>query len=63
VGALVGAIVSDMKTSQSTTERLVRDTKKAGLIHQDDHGVYRRTVTNRHGRPYGAATGEEAVPF
>jgi AAA domain len=48
-GALVGAIKEDMKTSESTAQRMVRDTKKAGLIWQDDHGVYRRTVTNRHG--------------
>jgi hypothetical protein len=55
---LVGAVQEDTKVSQRTAERLVRDTKKAGLIWQDDVGVYRRTVTNRHGNADGDGSNE-----
>jgi hypothetical protein len=56
--SLVGAVQNDMDVSQRTAERLVRDTKKAGLIWVGDDGVYRRTVTNRHGNADGAGSDE-----
>jgi Bifunctional DNA primase/polymerase, N-terminal/AAA domain/Primase C terminal 1 (PriCT-1) len=46
--ALVGAIVSEMKCSERTAERMVRDTKKAGLIWQGDNGLYRQAAKRRH---------------
>jgi hypothetical protein len=46
---LSGAIVTDMKCSEATAERLIRDTKKAGLIWQGDDGRYRAPSKRRDG--------------
>src|SRR5262249_54664887 len=44
---LVGALREDMKVSESTAERMIRDAKKAGLIWQGNDGLYRRSVNHR----------------
>lgn len=56
--ALVGAIVSDMKFSERTAERMVRDAKKAGLVWQGDDGRYRQTVKRRHADDDGEGSSE-----
>jgi bifunctional DNA primase/polymerase-like protein/AAA domain-containing protein len=61
--ALVGAIKEQLKTSESTAERMVRETKKAGLIWQDDSGIYRQTVTNRQRSSDGGVSTGSIEPF
>jgi hypothetical protein len=55
---LVGAIKEDLKVSESTAERMVRDAKKAGLIWQGDDGLYRQAIKRRHADDDGYGSGE-----
>lgn len=55
---LVGALVSDMKVSERTAERMIRDSKKAGMIYQGDDGLYRHAARNRHAAGDGKGSSE-----